>query len=884
MHRLSRLSLLCVLGVFPLVAQRIPHPDHHEFEATLSAPFLGEVDEARTFRLLFRFPDAEELMLASWRLELTDAKGRLLRQWHGETFLSANGAVQALPWDGLDQQGAPMAPGHYRVRLTAHAMSDQEYGRSTRANQIDRVEHHLTAAPGGAEVQTFDIQVGHPERPALLPFQPLPTQAARAQAQARVGAVEMSAVAATSGLPYTIYLGNLHSQTNHSDGGGAVTTCTSAQSPQTGGYGPADAFAYAQAAGLDVLMASEHNHMFDGSTGTNAAANPATAKALFASGLTAASSFNSTHPGFLALYGMEWGVITNGGHLNILNPDGLANWELNASGQLIGDYNTPKGDYAGLYTFMKSKGWVGQFNHPSTSTQFNAAGADLGFTADGDTVMALCEVLNTSAFSVNTSETETSRSSFESAWNILLERGYHVAPSTDQDNHCANWGRSFTNRTAVLIPNGTALSLSSYLDAVRARRVFATMDKGSQIILTANGHLMGERFVNSGALTFAVNYASTSGQTVAKVETYEGVPGRNGAVSLLSSTATTTTTPTVGNHFYYAKITQGNGNLLWSAPVWVTQQTGMVTDTTAPTVTASETGTSGLITLSATASDNVGVARVEFYVDAILQGTASAAPYGLSLDSRTLANGSHSLMAKAYDAAGNIGTSTATAFAISNTTTDTSAPTATVAEAGTSGLISFTATATDNVGVTKVEFYVDGLLKGTLAAAPYKLTLDSTPLSNGSHSVTVKAYDAAGNVGTSSAVAFSVSNVVVGTTFNELEPNDTLATANTVPDMAVKVVGYFKSTSDNDDWFKVNLLAGHTLVVDMVGPTASAQDYDLYLLSSTGTQLASSAGTGTTEHLSYKNTNASAAKVLYIKVHRYASYSSVTPYTLSISR
>ena len=95
------------------------------------------------------------------------------------------------------------------------------------------------------------------------------------------------------------------------------------------------------------------------------------------------------------------------------------------------------------------------------------------------------------------------------------------------------------------------------------------------------------------------------------------------------------------------------------------------TDTTAPTVSASETGTSGTITFTATATDNVGVTRVEFYVDGLLKGTDTTSPYSLALDSTTLTNGSHSLVAKAYDAANNVGTSTAVSFTTSNTSTGT---------------------------------------------------------------------------------------------------------------------------------------------------------------------------------------------------------------------
>ncbi len=85
-----------------------------------------------------------------------------------------------------------------------------------------------------------------------------------------------------------------------------------------------------------------------------------------------------------------------------------------------------------------------------------------------------------------------------------------------------------------------------------------------------------------------------------------------------------------------------------------------------PTVSASESGTSGTITLSASAADNVGVSKVEFYVDNALKGTDTTAPYSMTLDSNTLSNASHSLVARAYDAAGNVTPSTAVSFTINN--------------------------------------------------------------------------------------------------------------------------------------------------------------------------------------------------------------------------
>ena len=138
------------------------------------------------------------------------------------------------------------------------------------------------------------------------------------------------------------------------------------------------------------------------------------------------------------------------------------------------------------------------------------------------------EVRNTSAFSTNTTQSETGGGTYSTAFNILLERGYHVAPTSDQDNHCANWGIAGKNRTGVLMPNGASLTVGNFLDAMKARRVFATEDKTAQVVLTGNGQVMGQTISNSGALTLAANYASTGGGSAQRVQFFEGVPGRNG--------------------------------------------------------------------------------------------------------------------------------------------------------------------------------------------------------------------------------------------------------------------------------------------------------------------------------------------------------------------
>ena len=93
-----------------------------------------------------------------------------------------------------------------------------------------------------------------------------------------------------------------------------------------------------------------------------------------------------------------------------------------------------------------------------------------------------------------------------------------------------------------------------------------------------------------------------------------------------------------------------------------------------------------------------------------------------------------------------------------DTTAPQTAVTSPAAGASVSGTVSVAASATDDVGVARVELYVDGALIGSDTASPWSWSWDSTSAANGSHSLTTRAYDAAGNVGTSAAVSVTVTN------------------------------------------------------------------------------------------------------------------------------
>jgi pseudomonalisin len=189
-------------------------------------------------------------------------------------------------------------------------------------------------------------------------------------------------------------------------------------------------------------------------------------------------------------------------------------------------------------------------------------------------------------------------------------------------------------------------------------------------------------------------------------------------------------------------------------------------DTTPPTtsITAPANGAtvSGTVSVTASASDNVGVTKVEFYLDSALKSTSTTSPYSWSFNTTTVANGSHTLQTKAYDAAGNVGSSATISVTVSNSTGDTTPPTTSITApangATISATVSVTASASDNVGVTKVEFYLDGALKSTSTTSPYSWSFNTTTVANGSHTLQSKAYDAAGNIGSSATISVTVSN------------------------------------------------------------------------------------------------------------------------------
>ena len=147
---------------------------------------------------------------------------------------------------------------------------------------------------------------------------------------------------------------------------------------------------------------------------------------------------------------------------------------------------------------------------------------------------------------------------------------------------------------------------------------------------------------------------------------------------------------------------------------------------------------------------------MRMYVDGVLYGTDSSQPYNFAWDTTKAGNGVHALEAKASDAAGNSSSST-DSVTVSNAAADTVAPaiaiTSPANNATVSGNVSVTCSARDNVGVAKVELYVDGKLTDSSTRAPFAFKWNSQKAASGVHSLQAKAYDAAGNAGLSTTVS-----------------------------------------------------------------------------------------------------------------------------------
>ncbi|MFP2905911.1 Ig-like domain-containing protein [Pyxidicoccus sp. 3LFB2] len=191
-------------------------------------------------------------------------------------------------------------------------------------------------------------------------------------------------------------------------------------------------------------------------------------------------------------------------------------------------------------------------------------------------------------------------------------------------------------------------------------------------------------------------------------------------------------------------------------------------DAQSPTVSISSpvpgASVRGQAVLMASASDDLGVARVEFYVQPNTPGTVptlvgsdTTFPYSVTWNTlQAPPASSYLLTARAYDAAGHMAVSPAQVNGVDNT-----APSVTLTSplhgATVGGTVTLAATAQDASGIQRVTFYVDGQSVGSDVSAPFTMPWNSAAATAGPHTVHAVAFDMPGNSAPSQSVSVTVS-------------------------------------------------------------------------------------------------------------------------------
>lgn len=182
-------------------------------------------------------------------------------------------------------------------------------------------------------------------------------------------------------------------------------------------------------------------------------------------------------------------------------------------------------------------------------------------------------------------------------------------------------------------------------------------------------------------------------------------------------------------------------------------------DTQAPAVAISaplgSSTVSGLVSVNATASDNVGVTRVELWVNGSAVAIDTAAPFGFSWDSTGVPNGMANLVAYAFDAAGNSKASAPVSVNVANpiksVASDVTPPTLSIVNpvAGSVvGNVSISVSASDDSGAAGISqsLYIDGVLTASASGATLGYNWSTRQSANGTHTIKAVARDAAGNM------------------------------------------------------------------------------------------------------------------------------------------
>ena len=352
-----------------------------------------------------------------------------------------------------------------------------------------------------------------------------------AETEAATEPEEPPAPAKAAELPYNLYFGLLHAHTDISDGIGSVE----------------EAFCHAaQVEGLDFFAVTDHSNSFDNANAGDIALDGAAVSTEWAAGKAAAAAV--TNEDFVGIFGYEmtWQEGKHIGHINTFNTPG---WE-SRNQEAYAHQPTALETYYKALTAVP--GSISQFNHPGT---FYGEFENFGhYSAEYDEMLHLLEVGGEGDFTAYEYYTKA------------LDAGWHVAPSNNQNNHNGLWGDANSARTVVLADTLTEQSL---YDAIRQHRVYATEDCDLRICYELDGHIMGSILSSADSPEITVYLEDPTDAAVGRIE----VIGDGGAVIAAQTVETAQETVTIhapaGYSYYYLRITQPDGDIAVTAPVWV---------------------------------------------------------------------------------------------------------------------------------------------------------------------------------------------------------------------------------------------------------------------------------------------------------------------------
>ena len=352
------------------------------------------------------------------------------------------------------------------------------------------------------------------------------------------------------------YFGQLHSHTQYSDGAGSLESALSyvKNLPDT--------------ANVDFVAFTDHSNYFD----STSAANPE--GALYDMSLASASSqqtwksykdavaaFNAENAGsMVAMAGFEMTWSGGPGHINTFNTPGI----VSRNNATLNNKTKDAGLQAYYKLLSQSEGAnaLSQFNHPGTTF---GNFIDFGYwDAVIDTRMYMVEVGN--------GEGQIGAGGYYPSYEqyiMALDKGWHVAPTNNQDNHKGRWGNANDARDVVLTDDFTE---DGIYEAIRNRRMYATEDKNLELDYTVNGNMMGSIIDVPEKLSFEVSFNDPDRtDSIAKVELVAN-SGKvaytwDNAADLAKGSVSVTLDPEYT--YYFVRVTEGDGDLAVTAPVWV---------------------------------------------------------------------------------------------------------------------------------------------------------------------------------------------------------------------------------------------------------------------------------------------------------------------------